>query len=227
MKVGIIFLETTAVLLKGGRGMSKIIPAILEKSEAEVLKKVKELRKLKLNMAHLDVMDGLAVPNTCWGDIKAASRLDIELEVHLMVKDPIKEALKWMELYNVKSVIVIGEEVFDWYAFSSLSYVCEKLGVAFDPESLIFNDVNKISHLRFFLAMGVKSGFSGQEFNKGILENIALVKHFHPTTSIGVDGGMNENTISIVKSLGIESINTASYFWNNPDKKKVIKLIQG
>jgi pentose-5-phosphate-3-epimerase len=207
--------------------MAKIIPAILESTEERVRERVGTLKQHGLTIAHLDVMDGLAVPNSCWGDLKVAGSLGVDLEVHLMVTEPLKAARKWLELKNVIRVIVRGEEISDWQDYSSLSYSSGgKLGVAFDPESIFTKNINQTTHLTFFLAMGVRSGFSGQAFNDLALGNIVIVKSINSSILIGVDGGMNETTIPLVKSLGVDFINTSSYFWNG-DIEKTIQLVEG
>lgn len=207
--------------------MPKLIPAILEKTEEEVRKKIEILKALGLDTAHLDVMDGLAVPNRCWGIPEIAATFDINLEVHLMMKKPLDEALKWLELKKVFRVIVCGEEVFDWNKFSNLakSYP-NKLGFAFDPTSLFWKDVISKYRFDFILVMGVISGASGQKFDKKALENIILTKYRQPNVDIGVDGGMNELTIPAVKQFGVKVINTASYFWNSSEKEKVINFVE-
>ena len=145
----------------------------------------------------------------------------------MMVTEPLKAARKWLELKNVIRVIVRGEEISDWQDYSSLSYSSGgKLGVAFDPESIFTKNINQTTHLTFFLAMGVRSGFSGQAFNDLALGNIVIVKSINSSILIGVDGGMNETTIPLVKSLGVDFINTSSYFWNG-DIEKTIQLVEG
>jgi ribulose-phosphate 3-epimerase len=205
--------------------MPKLIPAILEKTEEEMVKKVDILKQLGLNIVHLDVMDGLAVPNTCGGNPETAKCLDIDLEVHLMVKEPLKEAKKWLAMPNVVRAIVRGEEVADWREYSDLSNISKKLGLAFDPKSAFREQLMNISHLNFFLVMGVTSGFSGQKFNDSALDNIALVKNLWPDALIGFDGGINESTVLMVKKSGVDVINAASYFWAG-DMENKIKFIE-
>lgn len=216
--------------------MSKLIPAVLEKTVDGVQDKIDAFRELTLSMAHLDVMDGVAVNNVCWGDPKIATSFDVQMEVHLMVKEPLKRAEEWLKLSNVKRVIIRGEELKlrEYYDYSALSRrVSEsgkdkQLGIAFDPTSSLREVFRRISHLRYFLAMGVPSGFSGQTFNPLALENIRLVKKIWPGTLIGVDGGMNEVTIPLVKQEGVEVINAASYFWTGDTKRKqgIIQLVE-
>jgi len=205
--------------------MPKIIPAILEKTEAEVFSKARLLKRLGLKTAHIDVMDGLAVPNICWGDPETASRLPINLEIHLMVKRPLAEARRWLFLPNVIRVIVRGEEVDDMDEYSSLSKASKKLGLAVDPGSNLLKIISPAKHLKYILIMGVTSGFSGQKFNEQALINIELIKKARPKARLGVDGGMNEETIPLVKQKGVDVINAASYFWAG-DQEKKIKFIE-
>jgi len=207
--------------------MPVFIPAILETSVAGVLRKIKIIQDFKLKVAHLDVMDGKAVPNTCWGNAQMAEYLESDLEVHLMVKDPLKAAEKWLGFNNVVRAIVRGEEVSDWQSYSDLSREAGgRLGVAFDPTMLSRFRLSDISHLSFILVMGVQSGFSGQEFQPTTWDNIRAVKKLWPDILIGMDGGMNEEQIRRAKVSGIHSVNAASFFWDSQDKRKVIGLFR-
>jgi len=206
--------------------MSKLIPAILEKNEAEVFKKVEILRKIGLTIAHLDVMDGLAVPNKCVGGPELASRLDIDLEIHLMVKNPLEEAKKYLELKNVVRIIVRSEELANFDEYSKLLKESEKIGLAIDPETQISEKLVYLLDIGYLLIMGVNSGFSGQSFIPSVLTRIVLARSMWPKILIGIDGGMNERTIPMVKKRGFEIINAASYFWGG-NKEEIIKFVEG
>ena len=206
--------------------MPKLIPAILESNFEGVWQKTQLLKQIGLDTTHLDVMDGLAVPNECWGDASLASELDIQLEVHLMVQNPLEVAIKWLKLPNVIRVILRSEEVKDYDKFFELSRSCGSLGLAIDPMTYHAKVMTIIHQLDYLLIMGVTSGFSGQEFMPRALDRLDLAHALNSAVKIGVDGGMNEKTIPLVMAKKVDVINAASYFWSG-DMERKIKLIEG
>lgn len=206
--------------------MPKLIPAILEKNFDGFKDKIKLLRTTRLDIFHLDVMDGLAVPNSCWGDAKAVKVFELNFTVHLMIENPLSEARKWLPLKNVVRVIVRSEEIDNLSEYSALADKNSKLGIAIDPGTNLDEKLLKAGRHNYILVMGVKSGFSGQEFNPVALERIRMVKKIWPMALIGVDGGMNEKTIPLVKQLDVDVINAASFFWNGGDLDNKINFVE-
>lgn len=152
--------------------------------------------RTKCDTGYLDVMDGKAVPNFCWGNVEKLNRFRSELglrlhfEVHLMVENPLEQALKWLEYDWVTRVIVRSEEVYDLDDFQLLAKDNVKLGLAIDPETdeTPLLGLENPNHL---LVMGVASGFSGKSLVPSALRRIRSFKRRWPWITIGVDGGMN------------------------------------
>lgn len=199
--------------------MAKLIPGILEKTLYEVKKKIYLLMETCLDTAHLDVMDGLAVPNYSWGIAKKAKDLDFKIEAHLMVQKPLKEAEKWLGLKNVERVIVRSEEIEDMRAYADLASNSSKLGIAIDCSTNLEERLLKVEHHKHILVMGIESGFSGQIFNPRMLERIRFVKKTWPLAQIGVDGGMNEKTIPLAKKQALISLTPLVFFGREASMK--------
>lgn len=216
---------------KKGVDMSKLklIPGILEKTLYEVKRKIYLLLETRLDTAHLDVMDGLAVPNHSWGVAKKADDLGFKIEAHLMVQQPLKEAEKWLGLKNIERVIVRSEEIEDIKAYADLASGNSKLGIAIDRNTDLEEKLLKVEHHNHILVMGINSGFSRQIFDLRMLKRIRLIKKLWPLAQIGVDGGMNEKTIPLVKEAGANIINATSFFWagGKYEMRRKIKLVEG
>jgi ribulose-phosphate 3-epimerase len=206
--------------------MPKLIPAILEKDADSVARKIDLLQTTSLDTIHLDVMDNLAVPNFSWGVAEVARYFRCKLEVHLMVKDPIAEAKKWLPLPNVVRVIARSEEIDDFTEYFRLVKNIGKIGLAIDPTTVFSEELLRIPFHNHILIMDVVSGFSGQQFHSSVLSRINAVKEHWPLATIGVDGGMNVETIPKVKDIGVHVINAASYFWNSDGFAKKILFIE-
>ena len=210
--------------------MTQIIPAILEKAPDRVIDKVKQIENLGLKAVHLDAMDGNAVRNFCWYDIETMKVLlsdhDLDLEVHLMVTKPEEQAWAWLETKNVFRVILRSEAIQNKLEVEHLiRRYGHRIGISSDPQSSLSSILKEYSNLQYLLVMGVQSGYSGQEFKLPVLTKIQLAKKYSPKIKIGVDGGMNQKTILMVKKYGVDVINTASYFWEN-NKAKVISEVE-
>jgi len=188
----------------------EIIPAILEKDLKSVLEKIEIARSLGVETVQLDVMDGLFVNNTSYGtpDHHLAS-CRLGLEIHLMINDPLAQMARWRLLRNVKRVIIHREAVEE-------KTLKQKFFLSFalnpdTPLSMIAPHLKRIKHVLF---MGVRPGWSGQEFDDSILEKIKAFKALDAKRiTIGVDGGVNRETAPLLKKAGADILNVANFLW--------------
>ena len=99
--------------------MSSIIPAILARSPYAFKRFVEKARGFGASMVHLDVMDGVFVPNHSFPERQEINDLNLRLkyELHLMVADPIAEMKTWAGVKNVtppariKRVFAVTSEI--------------------------------------------------------------------------------------------------------------------
>lgn len=190
--------------------MNYIFPSLLSANFANLQSDIELCEKAKVDMLHIDVMDGHFVPNITIGEpvvrsIKKATSL--KLDCHLMINNP--------EAY-VESFAKAGADIITIHAESSVhlhrlihqikSYGC-KVGVSLVPTTheSILNYI--IQDLDLILVMTVNPGFGGQSFIPSQLTKIKNIKKMIDASNksdiiLQVDGGINEETAKIAKEAG-------------------------
>lgn len=196
--------------------MPEIVPAILEKTFEEVQEKVRQIKPFT-DFIQLDVMDGAFVPNTTFNNPDQAAKLDIEMELHLMIDKPILFIQKWA-LPNVRRIIVHYEAVAN--AEQIIKHVKDagkEVAIAINPGTSTFELREYLDQLDMVLVMGVEPGFSGQKFHYDVLEKIKELKAERPDLLIEVDGGVNMHTRNAIVEAGADILAAASAIWSAED----------
>lgn len=178
-----------------------IIPSILVKTKEELIEKVKQLEP-HFERAHLDIADGIFVPNTTIDDL-GDLETTLDFRAHLMVSKPENHIVKWLALSAVEGITFHTEatqkhqEVIDAIREGD----CE-VGIALNPKtphSAIADWVNLVDFVHF---MTVEPGFYGGEFLPEVVEKIADFHFYYPDKPIIVDGGINPDNIEKLKEAG-------------------------
>jgi ribulose-phosphate 3-epimerase len=65
--------------------------------------------------------------------------------------------------------------------------------------------------------MGYSAGFAGSKFERSVLEKPAQVRAIVPGMEIGLDGGVNDKTISVIAKAEFDVINVNSFLFDNPN----------
>lgn len=206
--------------------MLQVIPAILEQSWEEIQKKV-ELIKPYVQTVQLDVMDGVFVPNTTYNETEKLQSLDIDLELHLMIEKPELTISKWM-LPNASRVIVHFEAADNLrLVIDQIRKAGKEVGVAINPETTTYALKEYLPEIDLVLVMGVNPGFSGQSFQRDVLEKIKELRQLKPELQIAVDGGVDATTRDQIEAAGADMISAASAIWKSEDIGEAVKQLQG
>ena len=157
---------------------------------------------------HLDVMDGVFVPNFSYGVsiVEAFRRVtDLPLDVHLMMSNP-QNYLQQFYDAGADSITFHIEAVEDADAVvdkvHSLGAAC---GVAIDRDTPAQRVEHIVSKCELALVMTIKAGFGGQKFVPELLNKLYEIREIAGDNPIlQVDGGVNSNTISQCVDAGAE-----------------------
>lgn len=180
-----------------------VIPAILAHTAPEFAEKLERVRAFA-PMVHIDVMDGVFVPNTTWADpAQVAGMLgEMKFEVHLMVSEPHEAIRTWLG-HGATRVIFHAEAVNDEAAVCSMfEPECDRLMIAANPESTLPRLFPAFGAFHQFMIMGVHPGFGGQPFNDAVLEKVTKLREALPDAIISVDGGVKVENASTILSAG-------------------------
>ena len=203
----------------------EIIPAILEVSWENIACKLKLIQGL-CAWVQIDVMDGVFVPNTTWGNFQDINTVKSppNIEIHLMIDRPERTLLSWLVPRAVKRVIVHAEST-DLLenVFAAGHSMHKQIGLAINPKTPIESIDRFLPQSALVLVMGVEPGFSGQAFDVSVLKKIQQLQKFDAHIPIAVDGGVNEKTAPQMMAAGATILYVASYLWQ--DEAKIAEKI--
>jgi len=215
--------------------MIKIAPSILSADFSRLGEDVKKLEESGADLVHIDVMDGMFVPNISFGIpvIKSIKNLTkLPFDVHLMIEEPARYVKDFVDAGA--DIITIHVEA-DKHIDRTINYIKSfgvKAAVALNPATPVNTIKHLISNLDMVLIMSVNPGFGGQKYIKYSSEKLQEVKEladkYNPSLMIQVDGGVDSNTISDVVKAGANVIVAGSaVFKNGAIKENISKLREG
>lgn len=218
--------------------MIEISASVLNVDEENSVKTFYDLETAKINMFHVDVMDGEFVKNnTSKKMLEYASNIkkmsNLPLDVHLMVKD----TRKYIEEYIVleSSYITVHIEAFDTLddLRKTIEYIKEngiKVGVAIKPNTNIEQVYPILKYVHLLLVMTVEPGEGGQKI---LPETIDKIKHLNEYREkenlefyIEADGGINEDTAKAVKEAGADILVCGTAIINAENYKEAVEKIR-
>ena len=178
---------------------------------------------------HLDVMDGLFVPNISIGpaivETIAKAVHGTNLDVHLMIYHP-ENFIECMKAAGATEITFHFEASEDHTYLIDFIRKCGcKVGIAFKPQTNASTIVPYIPKVDKILIMTVEPGFGGQKFIPKMLEKVKLVREFAHKANISidiqVDGGINLTTAKQAIQAGANRLVTGSYFFKHENRKEI------
>ncbi len=213
------------------RGKKFIAPSILSADFCELGRSIAILEDLGCEILHLDIMDGHFVPNISFGIPVVKSirnKTKMILDVHLMIENP--------ELYVEKFIdagadmISIHQEV-GYHKDRLLNRIKDRgklCGIVLNPATSLCEIENILHFVDFILLMSVNPGFGGQTFIPYVkdkvknLDEIRREKNFD--FLIEIDGGVNEENIPELLSLGVDIFVAGSAVFKGNIKENYLNL---
>ncbi len=206
----------------------KIIPSILVNSEQEFIKEINSVQKI-LNQVQLDIADGKFVPAKTWAEPEAVEKnCLIDVELHLMVEDPLAELQKWTATEVVNRVLIHPESPKNVKAAIEFAKKNDwQVCIAINPDTgieILQKYLDKIDGVTF---MAVYPGRQGQKLISEVLEKIKQFANMNPTIFTEIDGGVNEETLPDIIASGVKAICPGkAIFKNGRDPKENLKRME-
>lgn len=198
-----------------------LAPSLLSADFANLGNAIKLIEEKKAGFVHIDVMDGMFVPQISYGQpvVKSLRPLtNLVFDVHLMIEHPEN---------HIKSFAESGADyiTFHYEASENPNAVIDlihsfdkKAGISVKPKTPVSAIEKYLKDVELVLVMTVEPGFGGQkiisECVDKVKELVELRKKLNLDFKISVDGGVNENTIQSVIDAGSDVIVSGSAFFS-------------
>ena len=206
-----------------------VSPSILSADFANLGRDIEMLNRSEASMIHVDVMDGVFVPNISIGFpvIEAVAKIARKpLDVHLMIVEPQKyvgqvrdAGAEWMNVHLEVSPHLDR-------TVQAIKQAGMKAAVTLNPATPVALLKDIVAELDMVLLMSVNPGFGGQKFIGNVLNKIRELKSLITETGshalIEVDGGINATTAIQVAEAGCDVAVAGSYVFGSPDPEATI-----
>jgi len=209
--------------------MIKISPSILSSDFSKLGNDIEAIEKGGAEYVHIDVMDGVFVPNISIGacvqkSIRKQSKM--VFDTHLMIVDPIRYV---EDFYKAGSdIITIHYESCDNVeeTLAKIRSFGIKAGLSIKPKTPVSVIKPLMDKFDMLLIMSVEPGFGGQSFIPESLDKIKEARALSADLDIEVDGGINENNINSVVKAGANILVAGSAVFGKPDVAEAIATLR-
>lgn len=204
--------------------MPEIIPSILVKTREELTEKIMAVEQY-VERVHLDIADGIFVPNMTVLGLEEMEELDTNLKigVHLMVSKPENHIGYWLETLADKFIFHIEATSQAQKVIDAAKEAERSVGIALNPQTPITAIEPFIDQVDFVHFMTVEPGFYGGKFVDSVIEKIKEFHFLYPDKPIEVDGGVTPETATQLIEAGATMLVAGSYLWESKDIERAIK----
>ena len=213
--------------------MIKISPSILASDFANLETEIRRIETA--DYVHVDVMDGLFVPNITIGiPVVAAIRkkTDMLLDVHLMIDRPVRYVEEFCKAgADIVTIHVEADTEENTMKAIDLIHGCgKKAGVVVKPKTSAEAVLPFLDKCDIVLVMTVEPGFGGQSFMADMMPKVTALRQEIDrrglSVSIQVDGGIGAATAPVAAAAGADVAVMGSAVFNDPDPRALVAQVQ-
>ena len=216
--------------------MAILSPSILSADFANLERDIHDIEKNGADWVHVDVMDGIFVPNISIGlPVVQALRpvTDLPLDVHLMIDRPIryveqfvKAGADWLTIH-----VEADQPQNTLEALDKIRALGCKAAISLKPRTPAEAAIPYLEKCDMILVMTVEPGFGGQKFMADQMPKLKKLREMldavNPSCILEVDGGVDATTHTLCKENGAEVLVAGSAYFKAANRGEFVRTIQG
>lgn len=210
-----------------------IAPSILAADFANLQREVEMLNHSQADWFHIDIMDGVFVPNISFGMpvLKAISQhANKFIDVHLMIVDPDRYIKTFADLGS--SMLTVHYEACTHLhrTLQAIKANGMQAGVALNPHTPVDLLKDVIQDIDLVCMMSVNPGFGGQSFIENTYDKVkslkSLIQSKKAKTLIEIDGGVTDKNAEQLVACGADVLVAGSFVFKSEEPTKTIKKLK-
>lgn len=210
-----------------------VAPSLLAADFANLASEVEMINESIADWLHLDIMDGVFVPNISFGFpvVEAVRDISVKpLDVHLMIVDPDRYLERFRDA-GATNLTVHYETCHNLHrTVTEIRRLGMKAGVTLNPHSPVMLLKDILPYIDMVLLMTVNPGYGGQTFIPGSINKIgelrSMIDEGGYDVMIEVDGGIDLQNAPVLVHAGVDVLVAGSTVFSSSDPVEVIRRLR-